>query len=129
MTTSELRSYPFPLPLAGPVLGARLAVLGVTGAAAIMLLRLGCSSQTAVAATLATATGAVTICTRLTDPYPAPWIRVGGLVIILVLVVILIGAGYPPAVSVPSALAVAGCSTETARRLAKQPPRKLRLSR
>lgn len=129
MTTSELRPYPSSLPQAGPALGARLAVLGATGAAAMMLLRLGCSPRTAVVTALAAATGAVTICTRLTEPYLAPRIRVAVLIIILVLVVLVTAAGYPPVVSVSSALGVAGCSTETARRLAKQPPRKLGLSR
>lgn len=125
---SELRPRPFCLPAPRPVLRARLAVLGATGAATIVLLVLGSNPHTAAFTTLATVTGGVGICIRLTEPYQAPWIRITVLVVILVLVVTVLGAGYPPVMSVTVILAMMGCSTEAARRLTDEPSGRTMLS-
>jgi hypothetical protein len=122
MAISELRR-PY-LPSAGrsqTSLGARLAVLGMTTGTTAILLLLGCSSHTAVATMLATACGGAEVSARLTEPLPAPWIRVTALGLILALVVLLIGAGQQPVTSVLAVLAIAGASVEVARRIAGPP--------
>jgi len=122
MARSELRR-PY-LPFAAyrrTFLYARLAVLGVTTGTTVILLLLGCSPHTAVATVLAAAWGGAEISSRLTEPLPAPWIRVAALGVILALVAILIGAGQQPVTSVLAVLAIAGASTEVARRVAGPP--------
>lgn len=125
---SELRPHPHPVPDARPSPHARLAVLGATATTIIVLLVLGYNLPAAAVGTLTAAAGGVEICTRLTEPYPAPWLRVAGLVVILVLVVVVLCAGYAPATSAAVALAIAGFSAEAARRLIGQPSRELRHS-
>lgn len=104
------------------VLRARVAVLGVIGAAACALLLTGCDPQTVTAATLTAAIGSVEIGTQLTTPYPAPWIRVCVLVVILILVIVLLGTGHPPLASVGVVLVAAAYSAKIAVRLTGQRP-------
>jgi hypothetical protein len=119
---SELRLRPHPVPHMQVDLHARLAVLGVTGAAVVAMTALGCSLPDAVISALAAATGGIEICARLTEPYPAPWIRIIGLIVILVLVIIMLSAGLAPVAAAAMALTVTGTSVEVARRLAHQSP-------
>lgn len=113
-------------PASGPtpraVLRARVVVLGAIGAAACALLLTGCDPQTVTAATMTAAIGSVEIGTRLTTPYPAPWIRVCVLVVILILVIVLLSTGHPPLTSVAAVLVAAGFSAKIAVRLTGRQP-------
>jgi hypothetical protein len=104
-----------------PSLQARLAVLGVAVGTVVALLGIGYAPVAAIATTLAAAADGVKVGFRLAPPYLAPKIRVTVLVVILVFVITLTTAGYPPLVCVPIVLVTVWCATEIARRLTGSP--------
>src|SRR5438552_8387014 len=108
---------------------ARLAVLAIAISTAYALLGLGIDPLNAAWVTLLGVAGAVEVSCRLTEPARAPKTRTTVVVVIMIFVVRLLAAGFPPALTLLFVLATMAVLTEIARRLTGLPYRLPRLAR
>jgi hypothetical protein len=127
LTTKEVVVVSPPVLYVQQSLSARLAVLTAAAGMASALLALDLNLVVAITSTLVSTAGGVEVGCRLTAPYPAPKVRIGVLVIILVFVVSLLAVGYHPAVCIGTVLAAGWCAAAIARRVTGAPLRLPRL--